>query len=252
MTQTKIGHKIIHLERVDSTNNYAANIGKEGQISHGTVILADIQTNGRGQRGNTWQSDPFSNLTMSLYLHPNAIIKQQQSSLNHIVSLALKDVLSKHAANVKIKWPNDLLIGKQKIAGILIENQWNAYGLSASIVGIGVNLNQENFDSNLSISLAQASGKHHTPYNIMLEYCYALQNRWEQLEREGKDVLKKEFDTSLWLRGKESIYVDAQTGEEFNAILVETDVDGNLRLQKENGRIESFRNQSIRFKDRIL
>ncbi|MDX1446081.1 biotin--[acetyl-CoA-carboxylase] ligase [Lishizhenia sp.] len=252
MTQTKIGHKIIHLERVDSTNNYAANMGKQGQISHGTVILADIQTNGRGQRGNTWQSDPFSNLTMSLYITPNALIKNNQHTLNYAVSLALKDVLTKHAENVNIKWPNDILIGKRKIAGILIENQWGPFGIQSCIVGIGLNLNQQSFENDLGISLSQASGKHHTPYNIMLEFCYTFQERWNSMEQVGADTLKQEFDKALWLRGIESTFVDAETQEEFNAILVDTDEFGNLRLQKENGRIESYRNQSIRFKDRMV
>ena len=252
MTQTKIGHKIIHLERIDSTNNYAAKLCAEGEIAHGTVILADMQTDGRGQRGNTWQSDPFSNLTMSLFLNAHPIIKNQSHFLNYIISLSLKDTLTRHVKKAKIKWPNDILIENKKLAGILIESQWGSQRLNSSIVGIGINLNQQSFENTLSTSLRNACGNFFQPYKIMLEFCFHLQERWSQLSVDSLRDMKDEYDRGLWLRAEESYYVHNSSGKEFKAILVGTDNKGDLLLQKENGQIESFSNQSIRFKDRIM
>lgn len=252
MTQNKIGHKIIHLERIDSTNNYAAKLNASGEISHGTVILADMQTNGRGQRGNTWQSDPFSNLTMSLFLKAHPIIKNQSHILNYIISLSLKDTLTRHVKKAKIKWPNDILVDNKKLSGILIENQWGSQGLNSSIVGIGVNLNQNKFENELSTSLHKELGTFYQPYKIMLEFCYHLEERWNNISPSTLKTIKDEFDRELWLRAEESRYILSSTGEEFGAILVGTDEKGDLLLQKENGQIESFSNQSVRFKDRII
>lgn len=144
MHNAMIGQKIVHLESVDSTNNYTANVFKDGSIEHGTVILADIQTNGRGQRGNTWQSDAFDNITMSIAFDPNLCKINNLISLNHITSIALFNFISSYCDNVKIKWPNDILVNENKIAGILIESQFSGNKMQ-SVIGIGLNVNQVDF-----------------------------------------------------------------------------------------------------------
>ena len=108
-----------YLPSCHSTNEVAAQVlGNEG-----TIIITDEQTNGKGQRGNTWESEPFKNLTFSLVLKPSFIPVQYQFRITKIISVAIAQVLqSKLSKAVKIKWPNDIFVGDDKIGGVLIQN----------------------------------------------------------------------------------------------------------------------------------
>jgi|TARA_R110000737_G_scaffold117240_3_gene149961 BirA family biotin operon repressor/biotin-[acetyl-CoA-carboxylase] ligase len=148
-----LGQTKLQLSSVDSTNNYAANMLKEGLVDHGTVILADEQTNGRGQRGSIWQSEAGLNLQMTLVLFPNDVQTSDQRFLNSLVSVSIIKLLERYGLKPKIKWPNDILINDQKIAGILIENQIRNGMIYSSLIGIGLNVNQLNFGSLPATSL---------------------------------------------------------------------------------------------------
>src|SRR5690554_3889162 len=137
MQKALVGQKIIFLEHVDSTNNYTAKVFKSGAISSGTVIMTDIQTNGRGQREKAWQSDAFANLLVSIAADINLWGIRNLISLNHIVALSLQRFLSKYTSEVKIKWPNDIMIKGKKVAGILIETQVTSTQRK-SVIGFGV------------------------------------------------------------------------------------------------------------------
>ena len=131
-----IGQKIIHLESVDSTNNYAAILLSEGRIGHGTVILADEQTNGRGQRGAKWLSAEGVNLLFSLVVQPDNLSVSDQCVLTEITSLALIEFLRKFGISAQVKWPNDILVNGEKIAGVLIENHLKGNLIASSVIGI--------------------------------------------------------------------------------------------------------------------
>lgn len=139
------------VETIDSTNDEVKrSISNMDNLS---VLAARDQTSGRGQRGNTWLSAPGLNLTFSL------VIKYEQQKLkieasnqfiiSQIVSLAVVDLLAEYSIEAKIKWPNDIYVGKNKICGILIENTLRGKALLSSIVGIGLNVNQTEFDQRL-------------------------------------------------------------------------------------------------------
>ncbi len=140
-----IGSKIIHLESIDSTNNYVANLIKEKTIVNGTVILTDEQTAGRGQRGTLWSSLSGVNLLMSVYLEPANLSVEDQFYLSKFVALTLLDFLTSKGLSAKIKWPNDIYVNGKKIAGVLIENQLSGSNVKSSIIGIGCNVNQTDF-----------------------------------------------------------------------------------------------------------
>ena len=134
----KIGSKIIHLESVDSTNNYAANLVRQGNCDHGTVILADDQFLGKGQRGSEWIATKGDNLTTSIVLTPDNLSVEDQFYLTCLASLSVVDTLKEYHIEASIKWPNDIYVEHKKIAGILIENSFQGNSIKSSIIGIGL------------------------------------------------------------------------------------------------------------------
>lgn len=144
------GHPLIKFETIDSTNNYAANLVRNHKLAPGTVIVSDYQTKGKGQRGNNWLAESAKNLLFSLVLYPELLPVKEQYLISLITSLSLYHVVSESFIDssnckVSIKWPNDILVEKKKIAGILIENASSSNLLDSSIVGIGFNINQIEF-----------------------------------------------------------------------------------------------------------
>lgn len=140
-----IGSKIIHLESVDSTNNYVANLIKDNSLVNGTVILTDEQIEGRGQRGSVWSSLSGVNLLMSVYFEPANLSVEHQFYLSKFVAITLMDYLKSKGLNADIKWPNDIYVNGKKIAGVLIENQLSGTNIKSAIIGIGLNVNQIDF-----------------------------------------------------------------------------------------------------------
>lgn len=140
---------IINLKRVDSTNDYAHMLINNNELMDETVIYANFQKHGRGQENNTWESEAWKNLTFTLVLFSKYLKAEQQFYLAHAVSLAIVDFLQSHKIDANIKWPNDILAGNKKIAGILIENSVLNDNLLYSLVGIGLNVNQQYFGSTL-------------------------------------------------------------------------------------------------------
>ena len=147
------GNQIIKLITVDSTNNYVAKLVNKTKVSFGTVIMADFQSNGKGQRENKWQSDKGKNLLFSIYFDSSFLTINTIFYLSKTIAISLRDfIFNITGNNVEIKWPNDILVNQQKIAGVLIENQLRNNNVYSSIIGIGINVNQINFKDNLIAS----------------------------------------------------------------------------------------------------
>lgn len=132
---------ILWLDTIDSTNSEA--LRRLPELPSGTVLAAREQTAGRGQRGNTWFSQPGKNLTFSLVLKNLPLTASQAIRLNFLFSVAVADFLQARGVEAAIKWPNDIYVGGRKICGMLIENTLGPGGkLAASVVGLGLNINQ--------------------------------------------------------------------------------------------------------------
>ena len=141
-------YDIIWLQNVDSTNEEARR--RFSECDNLSVLSAVSQTSGKGQRGNSWTSEPGANLTFSIILKDGYRIKAyDQFVLSEITALSVIDFLSFHGIDSSIKWPNDIYVDKKKICGILVENSLRGEFVSSSIIGIGLNINQRNFDVNL-------------------------------------------------------------------------------------------------------
>ena len=158
--------EIIHFEEVTSTNDIAKKIIDSGENYCNKVITATYQTKGRGAASNSWTSKRGENLLMSIIFCPQ-IHASKQFYISKAISLALIEYLKSRGVNAKIKWPNDIIVNRQKIAGILIENTISGINLQTSIIGIGLNVNQIDFqDLIIATSLKKETGK---TYNLLKE-----------------------------------------------------------------------------------
>src|SRR5215470_8992785 len=152
---------IIEIKITASTNLFLKELLNKHPLKEWTIIVAETQTAGRGQMGNYWESEPSKNITCSILIYPHFLSIKQQFLLSEIVAIGLKETLAKYVKqDITIKWPNDLYFEKRKLAGILIENELINQKFSCSIVGIGLNVNQQIFKSDAPnpVSLKQITG----------------------------------------------------------------------------------------------
>jgi BirA family biotin operon repressor/biotin-[acetyl-CoA-carboxylase] ligase len=229
---------IIKLNVTDSTNTYLTTLIKKQKVDEFTTAVASFQQSGRGQEGNSWESDNGKNLLFSYVLYPTFCPANKQFYLSQLVSLGIKETLDKYTNGISIKWPNDIYWNDCKICGILIEH--NLYGteISQTIAGIGLNINQSSFHSDAPnpISLLQITGKEHNLDEILSEIL-ARTSFYYQALREGKekDIAKRYFNA---LYRKDGFYTYKDINGTFKAkikdilpygTLILIDTDNNQR-----------------------
>ena len=139
--------EIIRLSVVDSTNIYTSKMLSQSGMNEWTTVVADHQTGGKGQRGRKWDSKIGDNILCSTLLKPTHLKSEQHFFISMVASIAAQSTLLQYGLQSKIKWPNDVLVSKKKLAGILIENQISKGYIESSIVGFGLNVNQLEFSS---------------------------------------------------------------------------------------------------------
>ena len=153
--------RILRVAETASTNSLLRELVIKESLAEGSVVVADFQTAGRGQIGNTWESEAGKNLMFSLVLYPTCIPANRQFLISQIAALSVKEALDLYADHITVKWPNDIYWKDKKICGMLIENDLSGHNLYCSIIGIGINLNQTVFrgDAPNPVSLFQIIGK---------------------------------------------------------------------------------------------
>lgn len=140
--------KLIKLDAIDSTNDFLKGLSASQELENFTVVTAENQTKGRGQMGAVWNSEKSKNLIMSVFVKDLLVGLDSIYQLNIATALSIVEVLKKNnIKNLSIKWPNDIMSDNYKLAGILIENSFKSDGSIASIIGVGLNVNQTNFDN---------------------------------------------------------------------------------------------------------
>lgn len=205
-----IGKNIIEIEETGSTNLYASDLLRSKEIPEGTVISAFRQSSGRGLGSNSWESEAGKNLTISIILYPSFLPIEKQFMLNKVVSLGVYDIITKLIENtnslvnksiVKIKWPNDIYIGDKKVSGILIENAIIGNKFLHSIVGIGININQEIFlsDAPNPVSLKNITGKEYGLKECLELLCSYLDKRYFQLKNDNYKAIDKDYLSTLYV-----------------------------------------------------
>ena len=234
--------------------------GIAATAEHGTVVYTDRQTAGRGQRGNSWESEPFKNVTMSILLRPENVAPNQQFWLSEISALAVERVLSKYIGNVSIKWPNDVYYKDFKICGMLIEHSLSGGKINYTIPGIGINVNQRVFlsDAPNPISLVNVLG-HEVPTSEILDglvdeiltMCGQLPEKAEEIHREFLSKLYRrdgfhEYQSTIRSASTDGLSV-LEEGEHFQARIVNVHPDGMLDLMTTEGYIHTFAFKEVAF-----
>jgi BirA family biotin operon repressor/biotin-[acetyl-CoA-carboxylase] ligase len=239
-----IGSKVIQLSSVDSTNNYAAMLLSNDNAVHGTVILSDEQTAGRGQRGANWQSESGSNLLMSIILKHDNLSVDRQFLLTQVASLAVVDLLGKIGLLAHIKWPNDIYVGDRKICGMLIENNLSGTVIRSSIIGIGLNVNQSYFDLTTATSIKLEKGQSYPLQEILFSFIGSFNLFYDQLISSRIQEIENLYKIKLLGFEQKRMFKD-ETGE-FLGIIRGVDSNGKLRMEV-NGVEQIYDLKQLRF-----
>jgi BirA family biotin operon repressor/biotin-[acetyl-CoA-carboxylase] ligase len=202
------GKEIIHLSHIDSTNNFAATLISDQLCQNGTAILADSQSFGKGQRGNSWYSEPGKNLLVSFILKPDNLSVLRQQELTWITSICIVQTLRIFNIESQIKWPNDILIRGKKIAGILIENQLSGEFISNSIIGIGLNVNQTDFNGIEATSIQLEFKKEISVEIVFNELCHQMNSLFREFHESESNKPKSVYETLLYQKNEPSFYED--------------------------------------------
>lgn len=235
---------LIYLKQVDSTNNYLKGWVSQQKVEEGTVIYTYFQSAGKGQRGNSWESEDGKNILFSIILYPDMIDANEQFIVSQIVSLAIVEVIqsklnTKHKDSITIKWPNDIYWKNKKLCGILIENSLIGSNIKESIIGIGININQTKFESNAPnpISLKQITGQDYELETLLAELQKKIMEYYTGFINK-KTNLNKHYKDTLFRNKGFHLYNDGETN--FNAKIKDIEPSGILVLETEDGEIRRF------------
>lgn len=237
-------YKLIHLERVGSTNLHASDLLSGKLVTGPTIVVADFQTEGKGQGNNHWESVASQNLLFSLIVFPLKIKAKEQFYISKIAAIAIHDAISEHITHVKIKWPNDILVNKLKISGILIENTLKSDLISTSVIGIGVNVNQVDFTVPAT-SFKRETGREYDSKTLLNNFLNTFHYWFEiLLSRDFAQIdieyYKNLFGFQEWLRF-------SWGGIEFEAFVEGIEADGYLVLKARDGKIFKFGFREVEF-----
>jgi len=243
---------IIKLNAIDSTNSYLKELTVENTVQNYTVVVAEQQTAGRGQMGTIWESEYGKNLTFSILTRVNNLKIVDQFYLSMAISLGVLQALKVVTqAKLSVKWPNDILAENDKLSGILIENVLSGNNIKHSIVGIGLNVNQQEFSKNLLnvTSLKNISGIHFDREELLLKIVNSIKFYISYLERNDFNELKKMYLAFLYKIETPAMFEDKE-GVVFLGKILTVSEDGKLVIELENGTTRKFNLKEIKFASR--
>ena len=246
----------INLPIVDSTNSFVRSMLQEEGTGHVmsanslpgfTLVVADDQTKGRGQQGNSWETEKGKNLTFSLLCHPDFILASRQWLLSQCMAVAIQQALSQFVEGVEVKWPNDIYVGDQKISGTLIECDLLGKHISNCIIGVGININQTVFrsDAPSPTSLQLLTGKEYDREEVLSTILQHFQHFYALLQAGKEDTIRQLYRQHLYRREGFHRYRDVRG--EFWAEIDDIEPTGHLRLRFEDGKVVRYELKEVQF-----
>ena len=221
---------ILWLDSIDSTNSEA--LRRLPELSSGTVLAAREQTAGRGQRGNTWFSEPGTNLTFSIVCKfaPGQLPVAEAHGLNYLMSHVVLRFLQEWGVDARVKWPNDIYVNRKKICGMLIENSLGENGVAASVIGVGLNVNQTVFPQvTNATSLALSVGKEVSMEEALERLSALFESAWPLL---GTAELFASYSAFLFQKGVPARYHDLLSDREYTGVIEGVAPDGRLCIRE--------------------
>lgn len=239
--------EVIHISETNSTNNYLKELLQTQNVDEGTVVWADFQSAGKGQRGNGWESEAGKNILFSIVLFPGFIKAGEQFILSQIVSLAVANCLQEYTEGISIKWPNDIYWNEKKICGILLENTILEDNIGHSVAGIGININQENFRSDAPnpVSLKQITNRDYNLEEILKTVVDNINVYYQQINIGKTDSLIKQYKESLFRKDGYHLYNDGLSN--FLARIQDVDSSGILILKTKEGEERHFAFKEVKY-----
>lgn len=236
-----------HLEEVVSTNRTLSKLSENKELPDFYTISADYQSGGKGYHGANWHSTKGCNILMSIVVYPSFLKAADAFLISSWVSVSLLEYLQYHSIrDISIKWPNDIYVGKQKIAGILINNTISDSAIRKSIIGIGLNINQKEFPDYLPnpVSLVQQIKTECVIKKEIERLVVYLQKQYNLL-MDSHQKLRDRYHSKIFQLNKWAAY--SIENELVRAKIIGVDDLGQLGLQFENGKSSYFEMKSIKF-----
>ena len=231
---------VIYIEEVSSTNDYLKSMILNNSLEDFTWLVAASQTQGKGQRGNHWQSRPGENLTFSVYKQYTELAIEDQFKIAMQTALAVSRVLSQYVQGVSVKWPNDILVGNKKIGGMLIETSVKGSHINWAIIGIGLNIQQTSFNKlPHATSLALEGVSQLVPAEILKVLITEMTQALKDLEALNFIEVKAAYEAALYGRGLVRQFVTPD-GKAFSGVIQGVTRQGALALTLLDGSAETY------------
>ena len=249
MTHTDSVFPTLYFDRLASTNDKLTERMKESDLPEFSVVITTNQTAGKGQAGNSWESEKGKNITLSILLRPLFLEPQNQFYISKIVSLAIVNTLDNLSIQSTIKWPNDIYVDDKKIAGILIENSIMGNSISNSIIGIGLNVNQERFISEAKnpVSVYNILNEAKNIEDILDTLLHNLLKSYTALINNELENIDNEYFKRLYR--KEGFYRFKDARGVFSAEISEIEISGILVLTDSHGQRRKYTFKEVEFLD---
>jgi BirA family transcriptional regulator, biotin operon repressor / biotin---[acetyl-CoA-carboxylase] ligase len=235
-----IGSKLIFFETLPSTNNHAAQLLKKDNLREGTIVYANYQSAGRGYSSNKWHSEPGKNLLISTVLYPYFISPADEFSISMTISLGIYDFLARFTPGCSIKWPNDIYVNDDKIAGILIDGSISGNQIEYVIAGIGLNINQMEFPSEIPnpVSLRRITGIEYNLTECLEMLASDLDKRYKHLVGGEMERIREEYKLRLYRMNEWCQFKD--NNGLYKGKILDVHDDGRIVIEKQNGKTEEY------------
>ena len=239
--------KIIKLDAIDSTNSFLKKKMNNQEIDDFTIVYSQNQFQGRGRTTKEWISEPNKNIAFSLFKRFKKSELRHLFHLNVIASISILELLKKYnVRDASVKWPNDIMVKNKKISGILIENTIKKNNLIFSVIGIGINVNQEKFpDLICATSIINETGISIEIDSLVTELTKIISSNFKFLESNSNFFLDQ-YNNKLYNKN-ETVVFKNNIGEKKVGKIVKVDLSGNLMIMNEKGKIEYFKENEIIF-----
>jgi BirA family biotin operon repressor/biotin-[acetyl-CoA-carboxylase] ligase len=241
--------KIIKLDAIDSTNSFLKELSQNTSLENYTIVTTKAQKKGRGQMGEKWVSEPGKNLICSVYVAFDGFPIEDKVLVNYAVSLAIIDTLREfELPNLAIKWPNDILSSSQKICGVLIENVMQGKEIKSVIIGIGINVNQEIFPSQLKnvTSIKKEIMSAVDLDDLLNKLVDELKKTIAFITNSSTNVLKKGYLKWLYKKNIPTMFKKSKDVL-FMGKIVGVSLQGKLQIELEDESIQEFGIKEVSF-----